>query len=110
MKLMNMTPERAAEILDPDHREHYDSIEPVNEACRMGMGALKYPLLEFIRQEVPYRFEGIFGVPDVGSIPETVEDAVKELWDNCDEILNYDKIDEILTEVLRERGIEVNEE
>lgn len=35
-----MTIERAAEILDPEHREHYDSIETVNEACRMGMGAL----------------------------------------------------------------------
>ena len=36
-----MTIERAIEILDPEHREHYDSIEPVNEACRMGMNALK---------------------------------------------------------------------
>ncbi len=33
--------ERAIEILDPEHREHYESIEPVNEACRMGMEALK---------------------------------------------------------------------
>ena len=36
-----MTIERAIEILDPEHREHYDSIEPVNEACIMGMNALK---------------------------------------------------------------------
>lgn len=36
-----MTHERAAEILDPEHREHYESLEPVNEACRMGMEALK---------------------------------------------------------------------
>lgn len=36
-----MTIERAIEILDPEHREHYDSIETVNEACRMGMNALK---------------------------------------------------------------------
>lgn len=35
-----MTYERAIEILDPEHREHYESIEPVNEACRMGMEAL----------------------------------------------------------------------
>lgn len=33
--------ERAIEILNPEHREHYDSIETVNEACRMGMEALK---------------------------------------------------------------------
>lgn len=33
--------ERAIEILDPEHRERYESIEPVNEACRMGIEALK---------------------------------------------------------------------
>lgn len=33
--------ERAVEILDPEHREHYDDLEEVNEACRMGMAALK---------------------------------------------------------------------
>ena len=27
--------ERAIEILNPAHREHYESIEPVEEACRM---------------------------------------------------------------------------
>ena len=36
-----MTIERAIEILNPEHREHYDSIETVNEACRMGMEALR---------------------------------------------------------------------
>lgn len=35
-----MKNERAIEILDPEHRERYESIEPVNEACRMGMEAL----------------------------------------------------------------------
>lgn len=40
-----MTAERAMEILDPNHREHYESIKIVNEACRMGIQALKiiYP-------------------------------------------------------------------
>lgn len=37
-----MTPERAIEILNPEHREHYDSIETVNKACRMGMVAIGY--------------------------------------------------------------------
>lgn len=32
---------RAIEILNPDHREHYDGMDEVNEACRMGMEALK---------------------------------------------------------------------
>lgn len=44
-----MTPERAIEILDPEHREHYESIEPVNEACRMGMDAIRQ--VETIRKE-----------------------------------------------------------
>ena len=35
-----MTNERAIEILDPTHVEQYESMEPVNEACRMGMDAL----------------------------------------------------------------------
>ena len=39
-----MTIERAIEILDPEHREHYESIEPVEEACCMGMEALKRQL------------------------------------------------------------------
>lgn len=32
--------DRAIEILDPEHREHYFNFDPVNEACRMGMNAL----------------------------------------------------------------------
>ena len=36
-----MTIERAIEILDPEHRENYDSLETVNEACRMGMAAME---------------------------------------------------------------------
>lgn len=36
-----MTIDRAIEILDPEHRECYDGLEEVNEACRMGMEALE---------------------------------------------------------------------
>jgi len=36
-----MTIDRAIEILNPEHREHYDGLEEVNEACRMGMEALE---------------------------------------------------------------------
>lgn len=32
-----MENERAIEILDPEHREPYESLEPINEACRMGV-------------------------------------------------------------------------
>ena len=37
-----MNVQRAIEILNPAHREHYESIEPVEEACRMGIAALSY--------------------------------------------------------------------
>ena len=36
-----MTIDRAIEILNPEHRENYDGMEEVNEACRMGMEALE---------------------------------------------------------------------
>ena len=36
-----MTIDQAIEILDPEHRENYDGIDEVNEACRMGMEALE---------------------------------------------------------------------
>ena len=36
-----MTIDRAIEILNPEHRENYDGMGEVNEACRMGMEALE---------------------------------------------------------------------
>lgn len=43
--VMRLKPERAIEILNPAHREHYnelpDGMEQVNEACQMGMEALQ---------------------------------------------------------------------
>ena len=33
--------DRAIEILNPEHREDYDGLDEVNEACRMGMEALE---------------------------------------------------------------------
>lgn len=35
-----MSVERAAEILDPAHRESYESLAVVEEACKMGHDAL----------------------------------------------------------------------
>lgn len=36
-----MTIETAIEILKPNHREHYESIDPVIEACRVAVSALE---------------------------------------------------------------------
>lgn len=50
-----MTIDRAIEILDPNHREHYDSLEPVNEACRMGIKALEWmQTAQAIHEWTPY--------------------------------------------------------
>lgn len=105
-----MTPERAAEILNPEHRECYESIETVKEACRMGMNALQHPLEEFIRQEVPFRFTEYFGIPDTDAIRDVVEYAVEELVFYMDEILDTMRIDEILRGVLYKHGIQFDEE
>lgn len=51
---MSITAERAVEILDPEHREHYESIELVNEACRMGREAI----LKQIPMELDYEADG----------------------------------------------------
>lgn len=48
-----MKTERAIEILNPEHREHYDSIETVNEACRMGMEALERTRWIPVEKETP---------------------------------------------------------
>lgn len=46
--------ERAVEILDPEHREHYDDLEEVNEACRMGMAALRIAKEIAVDNDLPY--------------------------------------------------------
>lgn len=45
--------DRAIEIMNPEHREHYDSIEPVNEACRMGMEALERTRWTPVSEKMP---------------------------------------------------------
>lgn len=59
-----MTIERAIEILDPNHREHYESIEPVNEACYLGMRALQ---LRIPRSPYPDGDKGILACPNCDS-------------------------------------------
>lgn len=48
-----MTIDRAIEILDPEHREQYESIDPVNEACRMGMETLKRSRWILVSEKMP---------------------------------------------------------
>lgn len=59
-----MTIERAIEILDPKHREHYESIDLVEEACRIGMNALQ---LKILRSPYPDGDKSILACPNCGS-------------------------------------------
>lgn len=65
-----MTIDRAIEILDPDHREHYESLEPVNEACRMGIKALKWMQTAYVGGEWP------MWVSVEDELPEDVNDVL----------------------------------
>ena len=61
-----MTDERAIEILDPEHREHYESIEPVEEACRIGIKAIKRTKeLEAENAELRARLNRAVGLPRI---------------------------------------------
>ena len=56
---MSMSIDRAIEILDPARRHHFDSIEPVNEACRMGMQALALLRWKKTEEELPRADDGL---------------------------------------------------
>lgn len=107
---MRISIERAIEILNPEHREHYESIDLVNEACRMGMEALKNPLLAFIKQEVPFRLEEVLEVPEGSRTFEIIEECVDCLYESSDVMFDYDALDSFLTGILDEHGIKRGEE
>lgn len=48
-----MTIERAMEILNQDHWECYEGLDEVNEACRMGMEALKRARWTPVSEKMP---------------------------------------------------------
>lgn len=54
-----MTINRAIEILNPEHRENYDGMDEVNEACRMGMEALEQTRWIPVSDRLPER-EGYY--------------------------------------------------
>lgn len=62
-----MNAQRAIEILNPAHREHYESLEPVEEACRMGIAALSYRVREKPRY-FPARHAPVLACKRCGSV------------------------------------------
>lgn len=57
-----MTIDRAIEILDPEHRENYDGMDEVNEACRMGMEALERTRWIPCSERLPEMFKNCLGI------------------------------------------------
>ena len=54
-----MTIDRAIEILNPEHREVYNGLDEVNEACRIGMEALKRQRWIPCSERLPKQFEDV---------------------------------------------------
>lgn len=84
-----MTLERAIEILDPNHREHYESIEPVTEACEIGRKAIekqipKKPISdEWKRQKIK--------CPNGHNIPVIVRNSKMKYCPFCGQALDWSK-------------------
>lgn len=86
--------ERAIEILNPEHREHYESIEPVNEACRMEMEALKF--VEMTDEEI----ENLYHI----KLSKYIEQGI-EVSDELDDALYEEAIREAAAiTYINERG------
>lgn len=62
-------------------------------------------LLEYIKQEVPLRLSEVFNIPDDKLTPGIVDACIEGLYDNSDEIFNYDSIDARIRATLVQAGI-----
>ena len=88
-----MSTERAAEILNPAHRESYESMEPVNEACRMGRDAL---LLKIPRSPFPDGDKSILACPNCGSgeYLHNIDTARNVFCGQCGQAIKWEDDDE----------------
>ena len=68
------------------------------------------PLLEFIKQEVPFRLKEIFRVPEELLSDKLIGTLVNDLWDNSDVMFDYNGMDEYLDERLHDLGVYADEE
>lgn len=73
-----MTIDRAIEILDPEHRECYDGMDEVNEACRMGMKALERQRWIPCSERLPEELEPV-NVVWVNHSPEQYHQEIKNV-------------------------------
>lgn len=91
-----MTIDRAIEILNPEHREHYKNLDEVNEACRMGMEALERTRWIPCRERLPDTETEVLALCRRGGVsfvcPAMYEDGTiitsESIW-NWNEIEGY---------------------
>lgn len=77
-KREKMTIDRAIEILNPEHREHYKNLDEVNEACRMGMEALERTRWIPCSERLPEELEPV-NVVWVNHSPEQYHQEIKNV-------------------------------
>lgn len=69
-------------------------------------GEDSYPLLGFIKQEVPFRLKEIFCIPEDLLTPSVVDDIVWSLYDDSDVMFDYDSMDEFISKRLKKFDID----
>lgn len=98
---MEITVERAIEILDPKLAVTFNENEYA-EACRLAADALRYPLQAFAYREAEFRLKNIFNVSDADITPELINDVASSLYDDSDIMFDYESIDNLIEGVLDE--------
>ena len=68
------------------------------------------PLLDFIRQEVPFRLTKIFKIPKEEQSENVIEQLVQRLFNNTDVMFAYDKLDWFLYHNGKALGLNMDRE
>lgn len=99
--------EEAIGTFDPDGSwSDFDKfIHEKDEALKVAIDALLHPLKFFLRQEAEYRLEDIFELSRRDMTEALLAEAAERLYKNSEALLNTEAMDELLTDVLEERGV-----
>lgn len=89
-----MSAERASEILDPERVERFTSMEPVNEARRMGRDAL---WLKIPRSPYPDGDKSILACPNCGSgeYLHNEDGAENTFCGQCGQAIDWSEVEDV---------------
>lgn len=91
-----MTVERAIEILNPEHREHYKSIEVVSKACRVAISTLEKQISDDIYEKAVNKFGK---TPQLIMAMEEMSELIQGLSKDIRGKRNEDNISEEIADV-----------